>query len=242
MLLLLLPLVTAPQAAWDATPFAPPPALLDTHEYDRFRPWKKNYFLLAWNPDLSTLPSPATGGENLNLETNFQLSIRSRISDGLLIPGWTGHVGYTGTSFWQMLDGKDSSPFRTTDHAPEIFGESGLIGGRWLFRVAPYSHQSNGESGLASRSWNRSWVEAVWHSDFDRLQVTSFQRDDLKDLEGVRIALKAWKEWRLYYNHVRPHGSLGYKPPAPAAWAVAAVGQTSAPLRSAPRQALSACD
>ena len=24
--------------------------------------------------------------------------------------------------------------------------------------------------------------------------------------------------WRWEYNHVRPHSSLGYRPPAPAAW------------------------
>ena len=26
------------------------------------------------------------------------------------------------------------------------------------------------------------------------------------------------ERWRVHYNTVRPHSSLGYKPPAPAAW------------------------
>jgi len=26
------------------------------------------------------------------------------------------------------------------------------------------------------------------------------------------------ERWRVYYNTERPHSSLGYKPPAPAAW------------------------
>jgi transposase InsO family protein len=26
------------------------------------------------------------------------------------------------------------------------------------------------------------------------------------------------ERWRTYYNTVRPHSSLGYKPPAPEAW------------------------
>ncbi|MGB8031405.1 MAG: integrase core domain-containing protein, partial [Terracidiphilus sp.] len=26
------------------------------------------------------------------------------------------------------------------------------------------------------------------------------------------------ERWRVYYNTRRPHSSLGYRPPAPAAW------------------------
>jgi transposase InsO family protein len=26
------------------------------------------------------------------------------------------------------------------------------------------------------------------------------------------------ERWRVHYNTVRPHSSLGYRPPAPAAW------------------------
>jgi hypothetical protein len=29
------------------------------------------------------------------------------------------------------------------------------------------------------------------------------------------------ESWRVYYNTVRPHSSLGYKPPAPEAWLTA---------------------
>ena len=48
--------------------------------------------------------------------------------------------------------------------------------------------------------------------------------------------------WRKQYNKVRPHSSLDYRPPAPDAWEVAAVGKPSASLRSSPRHSLSACD
>jgi len=43
-------------------------------------------------------------------------------------------------------------------------------------------------------------------------------------------------KWRWHYNHVRPHSSLGYRPPAPAA-VFAEAG--SAPLRR-PRTSLAA--
>jgi hypothetical protein len=29
------------------------------------------------------------------------------------------------------------------------------------------------------------------------------------------------ERWRVHYNTVRPHSSLGYRPPAPAAWLTA---------------------
>ena len=35
-------------------------------------------------------------------------------------------------------------------------------------------------------------------------------------LQGARAVIE---DWRLLYNHVRPHRSLGYRPPAPEAWA-----------------------
>jgi putative transposase len=34
-------------------------------------------------------------------------------------------------------------------------------------------------------------------------------------LEEARVLIE---RWRLEYNHVRPHSSLGYRPPAPEAW------------------------
>jgi transposase InsO family protein len=32
------------------------------------------------------------------------------------------------------------------------------------------------------------------------------------------------ERWRVHYNTVRPHSSLGYRPPAPAAWLTSTVG------------------
>src|ERR687893_1239238 len=54
------------------------------------------------------------------------------------------------------------------------------------------------------------------------------------------------ESWRRHYNTVRPHASLGYRPPAPevfvpafAAWPAAPAGSASpATLKLAPRPAL----
>ena len=32
------------------------------------------------------------------------------------------------------------------------------------------------------------------------------------------------ERWRVHYNTVRPHSSLGYRPPAPAAWVAKSMG------------------
>ena len=61
-------------------------------------------------------------------------------------------------------------------------------------------------------------------------------------IREVRITEQTYYRWRKQYNEVRPHSSLGYRPPAPEAWEVAAVGKPSASLRSSPRHSLSACD
>jgi len=61
-------------------------------------------------------------------------------------------------------------------------------------------------------------------------------RDELLDRESFETLLEARvliERWREHYNTVRPHSSLGYRPPAPEA---IAVGPPSAPLRAAPQR------
>jgi putative transposase len=33
------------------------------------------------------------------------------------------------------------------------------------------------------------------------------------------------ERWRVHYNTVRPHSSLGYRPQAPQAWAASSLGE-----------------
>jgi putative transposase len=73
--------------------------------------------------------------------------------------------------------------------------------------------------------------------------------DELLDGEifySLREAEILIESWRRHYNAVRPHASLGYRPPAPevfipafAAWPAAPAGSASpATLPLAPRPAL----
>ena len=73
--------------------------------------------------------------------------------------------------------------------------------------------------------------------------------DELLDGEifySLREAEIIIESWRRHYNAVRPHASLGYRPPVPevflpalAAWPAAQAGSASpATLKLAPRPAL----
>src|SRR5918993_1910160 len=62
-------------------------------------------------------------------------------------------------------------------------------------------------------------------------------RDELLDgeifysLQEARVVIESW---RRHYNTVRPHASLGYKPPAPEVFVPAFAAWPAAPPRSAP--------
>lgn len=96
-------------------------------------------------------------------EAKFQLSIKKPITYNLLGLNETINFGYTQTSWWQIY--ADSAPFRETNYRPEIF------------MFAPFDsiektalkaykigliHESNGQGGSDSRSWNRLYAEGYF--------------------------------------------------------------------------------
>ncbi len=103
-------------------------------------------------------------------ETRIQLSVRTKIAQGLLTQQqplkrdslW---FGYSQQSNWQIFSGDLSRPFRTTDHEPEItyiYPTTANFPGGWLLRYTGISlvHQSNGQPLPLSRSWNRTVLMA----------------------------------------------------------------------------------
>src|SRR3712207_121122 len=106
----------------------------------------------------------------------------------------------------------------------------------------------------------RAWITGVGAktayiepgSPWENGYVESFNarlRDELLDGEifyTLREAQIIIESWRRHYNAVRPHASLGYRPPAPevfvpafAAWSAAQAGSASpATLPLAPRPTL----
>jgi phospholipase A1 len=114
--------------------------------------------------------SPTTGHVASNqpyetTETRIQLSVRTKIAEGILNFGDSERLdsvwfGYSQQSYWQLFNSDLSRPFRATDHEPEITYihpvEAELVKG-WRLRFLGISanHQSNGQSLPLSRSWNR---------------------------------------------------------------------------------------
>jgi outer membrane phospholipase A len=105
----------------------------------------------------------ALTGFNRNTQVKFQFSFKYD-----LWPSTSHHtvyLAYTQKSLWDLYD--TSSPFRESNYAPEIFYahyHSQLHGqpdpGCNLFSEAVgFEHESNGEAGDVSRSWNRAFVD-----------------------------------------------------------------------------------
>ncbi len=101
-------------------------------------------------------------------ENRIQLSVRTKIAQGLLTQGhptlkdsvW---FGYTQQSYWQLFTPEISRPFRTTDHEPEVmyvYPTTAQLPGGWKWRYSGLGlvHQSNGQSKPLSRSWNRVYL------------------------------------------------------------------------------------
>lgn len=116
-------------------------------------PYKENYFLPI-SYDLE-----AKNGRKQN-EAKFQISINKPITYNLLGLNETINFGYTQKSWWQIYS--DSSPFRETNYAPEVYmiaphinHENSLLK---AYKVG-FLHESNGQHGAESRSWNRLYLE-----------------------------------------------------------------------------------
>jgi phospholipase A1/A2 len=120
------------------------------------------------------------------IETKFQFSLKTDVChkrvnflgfDNLRL--W---VAYTQQSNWQMYNARNSSPFRTTVYEPELIATFSVANPDHLKLVnVGLVHQSNGQSGAESRSWNRLYVQGGW---------------DLKD--NVSVLARGW--WRIPEN------------------------------------------
>lgn len=99
-----------------------------------------------------------------NTEFVFQVSIKYMIAKDLFGKYNTLSVAYTGKSFWQAYNSNISALFRETNHEPEvIFGFNPNFSWSDHMTVA-FNHQSNGQIGNLSRSWNRIIISTakIW--------------------------------------------------------------------------------
>ncbi|KQP12339.1 phospholipase [Pseudorhodoferax sp. Leaf267] len=114
-------------------------------------------------------------------EARIQLSVRTKLAQGLLTPREGDRVdslwlGYSQQSFWQVFSPELSRPFRATDHEPELIYVYPTYAelGSWRLRYSGLGivHQSNGQNLPLSRSWNRVYLMAGAESKDERFRVT----------------------------------------------------------------------
>lgn len=135
----------------------------------------------------------ATAVDYRTTETRIQLSVRTKLAQGLLTQGhptlkdslW---VGYTQQSYWQLFTPDISRPFRATDHEPEVMyvypTDAKLpFGWRWRYSGIGLVHQSNGQNLPLSRSWNRAYLMTGMELD-NRWTVNARVWKRLKESSG----------------------------------------------------------
>ena len=130
------------------------------------RPYKLNYLLpVRWSSSPNTLPASPNPNNRVgqpldleNIEAKFQISFKTKLTEGLFGKYGDLWAGYTQQSNWQLYS--NSAPFRDTIYEPEIlsvFRSNLHLGGGLRLRMLSLAlnHQSNGRGLPQSRSWNR---------------------------------------------------------------------------------------
>ena len=152
-------------------------------------PHRPNYFIFAYHfsdPNSAPFAGQFPGlSEDLfkRTEAQFQISLKSPLAFDLLGSGGDLYFGYTNRSFWQSFQTDDeiSSPFRESNHEPEIWlafaNDWRFLGFTNRLNQVGFSHQSNGRTGNLSRSWNRAYATFV------------------AERGPLALGLKAW--WRI---------------------------------------------
>ena len=177
-------------------------------------PHRPTYLLpLSYNSRINDEPYAGTdpGLAAEHDEIKFQLSFKVPLVKGLLFGKGFLSFGYTQQSYWQAYSGNYSSPFRETNHEPElllslpvryqVFGLDGRAVG------LSFNHQSNGRTEPLSRSWNRVMVEFILEKDDFYMSLKPWWRvpereesDDNPDIEDYlgNFELRALQ---LYRDH-----------------------------------------
>jgi phospholipase A1 len=130
-------------------------------------PHRQNYFLLVTydnHPNKDTYEF-ASVDEPKNYEVKFQFSFKLLVWKKMYKGIGDLFYAYTQRSFWQVYDKSLSSPFRETNHEPEIFikfdTDFNLLGLRNKLFLIGLNHQSNGRGRVLSRSWNRIYADFI---------------------------------------------------------------------------------
>lgn len=153
------------------------------------KPYRTNFILpVSYSKDKprrvsTTIPRRDTPPEyreyNDNVEVKFQLSFKKDLSYNLFGLHEYITAAYSQEVWWQLYD--ESGPFRETNYRPEIFltlpsskslnDSVGLKAWKMGFL-----HESNGQEGYRSRSWNRLYLTGLFQWDNLFLEARAWYR------------------------------------------------------------------
>jgi phospholipase A1 len=124
-------------------------------------PHKPNFVLPASVTSINQEPYIGTpvGSELDDVEIKFQVSLKYLFMQDLIFKDLDLQFAFTTTSWWQAYNAGISAPFRETNYEPEIIlnyhHSWSLLGLPVEQTTLSFNHQSNGQTGQLSRSWNR---------------------------------------------------------------------------------------
>ena len=128
-------------------------------------------------PRRDMLPQFREFGENV--EVKFQLSFKKDLSYNLFGLHEYITVAYSQEVWWQLYD--ESGPFRETNYRPEFFltlpASKSLDDSLGLKAwKTGFLHESNGQEGYRSRSWNRLYVTGLFQWENLFMEATAWYR------------------------------------------------------------------
>jgi len=158
-------------------------------------PHKPNYIMpIAYNDKPNNASQTTLADAELyKNEVKFQFSMKFPMAEDLFGEKATIYFAYTNLSFWQAYNSDVSSPFRETVHEPEFFisfpANYEYLGFKNRLVQFGVNHQSNGRTGLQSRSWNRIYANFIFERGDFYLSLKPWYRlggesvDDNPDIE-----------------------------------------------------------
>ena len=154
---------------------------------------------------------------NNNAQIKFQISMKFRVlTPNLYVLKYNvfpAYFAYTQKSLWNI--NQPSSPFEENNYNPEFFLDypvNAAIIGRIKLRnivVSPIEHESNGLSGVQSRSWNRQYVLVKFGLESkEKLAITNSFLSD-KALLYVKLwNASGYEEENAYLQSVGKDGTF----------------------------------
>ncbi|WP_199271630.1 phospholipase A [Paraglaciecola sp. L3A3] len=131
-------------------------------------PHRPNYLLPLTLSSIRREPyaGVSVGPELDNLEAKFQVSLKYLAWENFIFNDLDMSFAFTATSWWQSYNNDISAPFRETNYEPELLF---TYNHSWSLLSLPveqtslsFNHQSNGQTGLLSRSWNRIIASVIF--------------------------------------------------------------------------------